>query len=851
MKKWYKSPLVKGILVLAFILSVGGFFAGGYAAAGIMASSESYSLFQEAQKKYIDSTFFENHMHMASMSILTGIKDGNNFETDGKYDENKIIDIKQYTDSGVINGENQSGFAYRLGDLVTWSNTYNQASEEQQGAIVVCQKMDGTYYYFYIGEFRKLMQEKMLFLEDVGSISAFLSYLEEGYGYEGNTVITDIEGNAVFKDCWAFNESIPEPYTPEGAANILEIANNNPNWNGKLTEMYEDLKNILYSLSAEVESYNGQGEAFLEGNTNLSYLLIDLEQKRVQSNRKDWSQFDDYEKYLKEISAAGDDPYCIIEDKLKNCKSNLNNFPANDWKAAVEGTIGSEQMKHCIFAVTVDHTLAIPDDFYVLSQSYEEFQPYRIWIIAGFLVSGIFLLIAVVWLTVVAGRKTGEEALFMNGFDRIPTEIAAVGVLGIWLLGSVWLLNAISLPSSTVYYHTLMGYSFTNIPIGIEPNGIIKAGIFGVWTGALFIAGYLSLVRRIKEKSLWKNSVLRRFWLLSKTIWKNRSITFKVLMVSAVVCMWHWFLILYYSYQINMVHGIAFFMEAAVVIWLLRSAIAKDRIQKGINEIASGNLEYQLPLEGMRGDYRDIAERINNIGGGLQKSVEKSMRDERLKTDLITNVSHDIKTPLTSIINYVDLLKRENPEDPKIQNYLDILEKKSQRLKQLTEDVVEASKVSSGNITLERMNLNLVEMIHQTEGEFQEKFAEKELQSVVTLPEEPAMVYVDGRRMWRILENIYNNAAKYAMPGTRVYADLDIGETEIMFSLKNISEQPLNISADELTERFIRGDLSRSTEGSGLGLSIAKSLTTLQGGDFHLYLDGDLFRVTISFPKVS
>ncbi|MRN26971.1 sensor histidine kinase, partial [Romboutsia ilealis] len=189
--------------------------------------------------------------------------------------------------------------------------------------------------------------------------------------------------------------------------------------------------------------------------------------------------------------------------------------------------------------------------------------------------------------------------------------------------------------------------------------------------------------------------------------------------------------------------------------------------------------------------------------------------------------------------------KRENFNDPKIKGYLDILEAKAQRLKTLTEDVVEASKVSSGNIVLEFMDVNLVEMINQTAGEFAEKFAAKNLEMIQNLPDGPAMIHVDGRRMWRVLENIYNNAAKYAMPGTRVYADLWVTEENVGFSLKNISEQPLNISADELTERFIRGDISRSTEGSGLGLSIAKSLTTMQEGDFRLYLDGDLFKVTI------
>ena len=290
---------------------------------------------------------------------------------------------------------------------------------------------------------------------------------------------------------------------------------------------------------------------------------------------------------------------------------------------------------------------------------------------------------------------------------------------------------------------------------------------------------------------------------------------------------------------------------AAVWLVLNRAAAKKKETDQGRNRRNRiGNMSYQIATEGIRGEDKALAEKVNDIGSGLNRAVDDAMRNERLKTDLITNVSHDIKTPLTSIINYVDILKRENIQDERIRGYLDILESKAQRLKILTEDVVEASKVSSGNISLEFMDVNFTEMIQQTEGEFSEKFAARNLMVVMNLPEEPAVIRVDGRRMWRVLENIFNNAVKYAMSGTRVYADLRIGDDKVEFSLKNVSEQQLNISADELTERFIRGDISRSTEGSGLGLSIAKSLTVMQGGTFDLYLDGDLFRVNICFPRV-
>lgn len=244
-----------------------------------------------------------------------------------------------------------------------------------------------------------------------------------------------------------------------------------------------------------------------------------------------------------------------------------------------------------------------------------------------------------------------------------------------------------------------------------------------------------------------------------------------------------------------------------------------------------------------------MAQYINRIGDGLDSAVEKSLKDERMKTELITNVSHDLKTPLTSIINYIDLLKRLNLKDPEALKYLEILDSKAHRLKSLTEDVVEASKASTGNLSLEMTELNFVEMLYQVMGEFEERMENRHLTLMTHLPDSPAMIYADGRRMWRILENLFGNILKYAMENTRVYAEVLLEKDQVIFTLKNISAQPLNIPAEELTERFIRGDVARNTEGSGLGLSIAQSLTQLQGGTFKLYLDGDLFKVCLSFPQ--
>ncbi len=211
-------------------------------------------------------------------------------------------------------------------------------------------------------------------------------------------------------------------------------------------------------------------------------------------------------------------------------------------------------------------------------------------------------------------------------------------------------------------------------------------------------------------------------------------------------------------------------------------------------------------------------------------------------------MSHDLKTPLTSIINYVDLIKREKIQNERVQGYLTVLEQKSQRLKTLTEDLVEASKASSGNLKLEITDIDFVELVNQTNGEFEEKFAQRHLSLVSRLPEQPILIQADGRRLWRVLENLYNNAFKYAMEQSRIYVDMTTEGEMVVFTIKNISEHPLNISSEELTERFVRGDVSRTTEGSGLGLSIAQSLTQLQKGVFELVIDGDLFKAYVRFP---
>ena len=289
----------------------------------------------------------------------------------------------------------------------------------------------------------------------------------------------------------------------------------------------------------------------------------------------------------------------------------------------------------------------------------------------------------------------------------------------------------------------------------------------------------------------------------------------------------------------------------AVLAVLVTDSIQRQKLLNAVQEINSEEGDTRIPENGMFARNRQMAAAINDLGDGLRHALQEQMKSERMKADLITNVSHDLKTPLTSIINYVDLLKREDLHNEKANEYLIVLDQKSQRLKQLTEDLVEASRASSGNVVLNICRIDVKELLMQTSGEFVERFEARGLQLVENYPQNPQYVDVDGRRLWRIIENLFRNVEKYAMPHTRVYLDLINDGDRVAFSLKNISENPLNISPEELTERFTRGDESRSTEGSGLGLSIAKDLTEIQQGTFEIYLDGDLFKVTVSFPCAS
>ncbi len=864
MNKWYRKAVVKAVVLIVGVLSGASFLtslAVGTTLAGTVNPAEIMTLVNQT---YEESGDFQTSVANAMSEVFRKFRLEDFFEMDGAYNPEKVIDVMEYYQSSRAEGDNPSGVAYTLGDLVEWGEDFSEGSDDNysDNEVVVCQKPDGNYYYYYLDEFLALFRSGGLVMEfnnEYMSQELYLQELENGAytssGAVGGMKIHGQDGSTLYTDCWNYGKSLREDYVPQGAENLLQVVNSSAALNGKLTTVYEALEMTLAAISTDFASYQSGWDYLEEGNTNLTYLYINTDTKKVESNKSEYNSYEEAEQYLKEMKSGDNVKYMFVYPQLKDFETNMNVSASGEWEAVKSQETGRKS--GIIFAAAIDTSYPIQDQFYEGKINYDQNIPFLRYSIISLAAGALLFLVSAVWLAFAAGKRPEDEELHLAAFDRWKTEIAAAVVILLWgvvtwiAIGGGYVAGSWQEVSTAVSYYTELYGGVPQFYSALFTNGLGLADItsvfmYGVFTFLCFFWGYTSLVRRIKAKSMWKGSLLCAVISFGRRVMEAWSVTARAGVILLAFLFILWLAILAHT-GATVILALAASIAAA---WfVLSSAMAKSRIRKGIEEIASGNLEHRIELNGLRGADKELAEKVNDIGSGLNRAVDEAMRNERLKTDLITNVSHDIKTPLTSIINYVDILKRSNIADEKIRGYLDILEAKAQRLKTLTEDVVEASKVSSGNITLEYMDMDLRELIQQTEGELAEKFAARRLTVVLNMPEEPAVIHVDGRRMWRVLENIFGNAAKYAMPGTRVYADLTLNDSQVMFSLKNVSEQQLNFSADELTERFIRGDISRSTEGSGLGLSIAKSLTTMQGGEFELYLDGDLFRVNIRFPR--
>lgn len=791
--------------------------------------SYSYTLYPwDEQEVYEKSPVFYNVFDTSVNDIIRMAVIRTQMETDGAFDGKKKIDIAAYVNRKEGSNREAVSAEYYLEDLIKWSGygfEFQDVSESQLS------EKDFT----NVGELPetndiKVYEEAVVLKEAEVTIVA-----------SEEAVSTD-EAEEKTEPVW---QVLNERYQTVEGGNIADYVTSREEY----SRFVDTLISASNQLAYNYETYKQFQNFYDSSQSNLRYCLM----IPAESGYQYFSNLSHLPKSIEKMSSQevtelfrSYGVYMYYYPKHMEYETNTE---LEEW--SVRESLNEYSYvypEECRIWIAVDTNYPVEDGIKLGKMQYDSFMPHYVMWLLGAAAALVTYIVLFIWITLLEGKGKEKENI-LKLVDYIPAELMLLlsGAAGI-----IWCLVLAA----------MMGFI---MPAPIEQSRVIQILMPMILVlSVLFMFFYLSLVRRLRAHVFWRHTVVgwlvMKLYRLAKNLWKrmkaafdsiysDRSVAVRSIgpyLLFLLVNLIGVLLLLTGLWVFGLLGAVAF--DTAVGMLLFRTAKMRETIIDGIRTIKDGNITYQVDTAGMYGDNLELAGAVNRIGEGIRMAVETSMKDERLKTDLITNVSHDIKTPLTSIINYVDLIKREDIQDEKIRGYVEILDAKSQRLKQLTEDLVEASKISSGNIVYQFEKINFVELIHQTMGEFSEKFEEKQLQIVSNLPEEPMPIEADSRRIWRVVENLYNNIYKYAMPGTRVYMDMEKTEDMVSFSVKNISAQPLNINADELTERFIRGDVSRSTEGSGLGLSIAKNLTVAQHGDFTIYLDGDLFKVILKFP---
>ena len=567
------------------------------------------------------------------------------------------------------------------------------------------------------------------------------------------------------------------------------------------------------------------------------YLLVNEEAKIAYTNIQQTSKTNTIEKLKQEI--ISNNKYWSISN---------NQIQTNIERLSEENIVRNEDLqKISEFSMNKQYYTAFDETVQNIDSSsditlnralYNQTKSLYKYSYSTLIISIIIGSIELIYLIYSLGYVKNKEEIYLSWLDKIPLEILFFGYCLLFFVEAALLVMCLSVISVDVNLCVML---------------IMLVGYFSVLS-ALYGAG--TLLKRIKAHTFFKNSITYRIlkWLIQKyknvknIISSNKNLGGKIALYFIGIV------------TVSILIGLIFkefgiLLDIVFWIWcyykIMKEVDKFKQIHDATEKIYKGDTNIKLDESLYTGVLKELAIYINDIAGGFSNAIKESLKSERLKSELITNVSHDIKTPLTSIINYVNLLKQENIQNEKAKEYIEVLDNKSQRLKKLIEDLVEASKASSGNIKINKEVLNVKELLNQVTGEFEDKFNSRGLNIISKLPEKTVYIKADSRYLYRVLENIYSNVAKYAEENTRVYIDCILEEENtVAIYVKNISKDELNISADELMQRFVRGDKSRNTEGSGLGLSIAKSLTELQDGTFNIYLDGDLFKVAIKFKRV-
>ena len=599
----------------------------------------------------------------------------------------------------------------------------------------------------------------------------------------------------------------------------------------------EDGENINDSTPIYVQ--DGEYRIYYQSNyikKKFIYLVVDTKNKVAYTNIQQTEQTNSINE-LKQNLISENKYWSITNNNIQTNIERLSkeNIVYNQELQAIQNFSNDKE-----YFTAYDETVKNWDssnDIGINSAVYSQIQKLYGFSYTTLVVSIIIGFIELIYLIYSVGHLKGKEGITLTWIDKIPLEILAVAYFFIFFM-------EVMIMASCVYILT--------VDVNLSLMLIIMSGYFTA-LNALYIAG--TLLKRIKSNTFITNTIFYRFfkWLGRKlTNFKNA--IFTNLKLGRKIGIYFAGIILVSALLIGVFREFGILLDLVFWIWcyykIMKEVNKFKEIHDATEKIYKGDTNIKIDESLYTGLLKELVMYINDIAGGFTNAVNESIKSERMKTELITNVSHDIKTPLTSIINYVDLLKQEDIKDEKAKEYIEVLDNKSQRLKKLIEDLVEASKASSGNIKITKEVLNVNELLNQITGEFEDKFEKRGLKTISKLPEEKVFIKADSRYLYRVLENVYSNVAKYAEENSRVYVDCVIENDEVAIYVKNISKDELNISADELMQRFVRGDKSRNTEGSGLGLSIAKSLTELQDGTFNIYLDGDLFKVAIKFKKV-
>lgn len=755
-------------------------------------------------------------------------------ETNGRYDNSKKIDIGAYANrTGIVEYQGKT-VQYRLEDLIKWGR-YGFDFE-----IVTGSKAELDSYFAALSEGTQMVSnaDRIVHIDEFMADEEISNMIMEH--------MTDAQEDEIGQDegYYTMYVLIDNRYNSADGRRLATYADNRQEYE----ELIANLCISANDLFCNYNEYTEYNKRFEGGATNLLYCYqvadgkgntrrhcnADMDVAKM-TNEEISKLFTSYPKYI-----------CFNPDKLQMA-SNVDDIDSTFLKNCVENykyTFGDGSR----IWIAVDTSYPVEDEFKLVKDAYIQKNTSFVPAMIGFVVSFAALLLVFVMMTMWAGvSKVSDEdgtvvKKYMPGrIDKIPFEI----YLGILIIMNIIIYGMLFLSAKMLLSE---GYEiFSRNEMLIKVVFSIEAAVICFVESVL----YLILVRKIKCKLIWNGSLLK--WIIDKIktgvidAYDNGQVLIRTWLPYLIFLCVNLILVLMGKFFILA----AFILDIAIGVWLYNEAKQRNKIADGITTIANGDTGYKVDTSSMHGDNLALANAVNSIGEGITRAVETSMKDEKMKADLITNVSHDIKTPLTSIINYVDLLKREHITDAKIRNYIAVLDQKSQRLKALINDLVEASKISSGNISLNIERINLVELVNQSVGEFSEKFDEKGLKVIINKPENPVNILADSRGVYRVIENLYNNIYKYSLDNTRVYIDIENVNGIAGLSIKNISADPLNISAEELTERFIRGDASRKTEGSGLGLSIAKSLVVAMNGTFDVSLDGDLFKVIITFKECS